>query len=156
MEFSERIAAIMRHYKLQAREMAELCGVQRTAISHILNGRNRPSVGFLSQLSEAFPDLNTRWLLHGKDSMFTFVTPETQADSQTNKEVESFTVAVNNDSAAQGEELIHVREEEPARYETNVTKQHKSEQKPNVQARLVKVMLLYEDGHFETYLPGHL
>jgi transcriptional regulator with XRE-family HTH domain len=74
MDFSERIAAVMRHYNLQAKDLATLCGVQRTAITHILNGRNRPSVGFLSQLSDAFPELNTRWLLHGRGNIFTNVT----------------------------------------------------------------------------------
>lgn len=74
MDFSERIAAVMRHYNLQAKDLADLCGVQRTAITHILNGRNRPSVGFLSQLSDAYPELNTRWLLHGRGNIFTNVT----------------------------------------------------------------------------------
>lgn len=64
----------MRHYDLQAKDLADLCGVQRTAITHLLNGRNRPSVGFLSQLSDAYPELNTRWLLHGRGNMFTNVT----------------------------------------------------------------------------------
>lgn len=63
----------MRHYGLQARELADKCGVQRTAINHLLNGRNRPSVGFLSALSTSFPELNTRWLLHGTGTMFTNV-----------------------------------------------------------------------------------
>lgn len=74
MDFSERIAAVMRHYNLQAKDLADLCGVQRTAITHILNGRNRPSVSFLGQLSDAYPEINTRWLLHGRGNMFTNVT----------------------------------------------------------------------------------
>ncbi len=151
MNFSERIEAVMRHYKLQAKEMADLCGVQRTAISHILSGRNRPSVGFLGQLSEAFPELNTRWLLHGKGAMFTSVTNQEQESSETsNSSVKPQQRDVNQEVFQQLKPVTNV--------ETNVTKSEvdtppKFEGAPS-DKHVIRVVLLYSDGTFSSYDPN--
>lgn len=150
MNFSERIEAVMRHYNLQAKAMAELCGVQRTAISHILSGRNRPSVGFIGQLSEAFPELNTRWLLHGKGAMFTSVTKQ---------EIESTDVAKKESDI----DLRHYSIADQESYhavtnvKTNVTSERASKQETGDQLqankRVVRIVFFYEDGTFSAYDP---
>lgn len=171
MEFSERIAAIIKHYNLQGKELAELCGVQRTAIHHILNGRNRPSVAFLSQLSSAFPEINTRWLLHGKGSMFTSVTNRQEDVLEAKKvkdhlsettvnmiETDVATTLVTSDvpTASQTEqqaeknpssqppEITDVNEEDRASYSVKA-------KKGKVLRRLI---FIYDDGTFEQFDPS--
>ena len=51
---------------LTAAKLAEIVGVQPSAISHILSGRNYPRFDFLHNLLRAFPDMNARWLLLGE------------------------------------------------------------------------------------------
>ena len=75
--FSERIALILEKTQLSPREFAEKMGIQRSAVSHLLSGRNKPSFDFISRLSTTFPELNTAWLLHGKGEAFSSVTPVT-------------------------------------------------------------------------------
>jgi len=44
---------------------ADIIGVNRATISHILSGRNKPSIDFLEKLLNAYPNLNANWLISG-------------------------------------------------------------------------------------------
>lgn len=56
----------MEHYELSSSLFADKIGVQRSSMSHILKGRNRPSLDFIMRLIETFPEVNLYWLLNGK------------------------------------------------------------------------------------------
>ena len=45
--------------------LADNIGVNRATISHILSGRNKPSIDFLQKLLHSYPDLNANWLITG-------------------------------------------------------------------------------------------
>lgn len=81
MSFQDRINQIMLHYKLSAKDLASITGVQRSAISHLINGRNKPSVAFITQLTAHFTDLNVQWLLHGKGELVTNVIADDSSDN---------------------------------------------------------------------------
>ena len=59
----------MEYLGLNATAFSGEIGVQRSSISHILSGRNRPGFDFLAKTSSRFPQVNTEWLLTGKGSM---------------------------------------------------------------------------------------
>jgi len=162
MDFSERIAAVMRHYNLQAKDLADRCGVQRTAITHILNGRNRPSVSFLGQLSDAYPEINTRWLLHGRGNMFTNVTSavsnEEHTASPSKKPIEQLEVFSRDLS-----ENSETAPESPLSLVTNVTA-GASENTPGKSLHapypleqshkpVREIVIFYEDGTFKSFRP---
>jgi len=65
----DRIKKYMDYKSISAGELANLLEVQRSNISHILNGRNMPGAAFIEKLLISFPDLNARWLLTGKGEM---------------------------------------------------------------------------------------
>ncbi|HON17588.1 MAG TPA: helix-turn-helix transcriptional regulator, partial [Salinivirgaceae bacterium] len=71
MEISERLQAVMRYKNLSGKDLAEKLHVQRSAISHIMSGRNKPSIDFLERFITAFPDINIQWFISGKGAMFT-------------------------------------------------------------------------------------
>jgi transcriptional regulator with XRE-family HTH domain len=56
----------MRYYDENASSFAEKIGVQRSSISHVLSGRNKPSLDFVMKVLKAYPDVNMYWLLNGK------------------------------------------------------------------------------------------
>ena len=66
----DRIAELLEELALSPRELAEKLGVQRSGISHILSGRNKPSLDFITRLTEAYPQIRHAWLLHGTGPMF--------------------------------------------------------------------------------------
>lgn len=59
----------MDYKSISAGELATQLEVQRSNISHVLNGRNMPGAAFIEKLLLSFPDLNARWLLTGKGEM---------------------------------------------------------------------------------------
>jgi len=66
MELPERIAAIIKVNQHTAATFADAVGVQRSAISHILNGRNKPSLDLLQKILLHFPRVDAGWLITGK------------------------------------------------------------------------------------------
>ena len=50
---------------LKSSALADIIGVNRATISHILSGRNKPSIDFLQKLLSNYPELNAKWLISG-------------------------------------------------------------------------------------------
>lgn len=65
----ERIRLIIKAKNITAASFADRIGVQRSAISHVLSGRNNPSLDFIQRILKAFPDINAEWLIGGKGEM---------------------------------------------------------------------------------------
>jgi transcriptional regulator with XRE-family HTH domain len=64
-DFIKRLQKIIDFYSLSAASFADKIGVQRSSISHILSGRNRPSLEFVMKVLSSFPEVNLYWLLNG-------------------------------------------------------------------------------------------
>ena len=65
----ERVKKILEEFRLSPSQLAETLNVQRSNISHILSGRNKPSLDLIQKILTEFPDLNSDWLLFGKGDM---------------------------------------------------------------------------------------
>lgn len=65
-EIKDRLAHILRAKNLTASQFAELMGIQPSNVSHLLNGRNKPSLDFLIKLKEVFPEYSFDWIILGK------------------------------------------------------------------------------------------
>ena len=66
MEMKDRIAHIIRAKNLTAAEFALKLGIQPSNISHLLSGRNNPSLDFVRKLKETLPEYNLDWIVLGK------------------------------------------------------------------------------------------
>lgn len=67
-EFIERLERLLKYYGLSASGFADKIQVQRSNISHLLSGRNKPSLDFVMKVVRTFPEVNLYWLLNGKGS----------------------------------------------------------------------------------------
>jgi transcriptional regulator with XRE-family HTH domain len=65
-----RILLVLKTQNLTSSQFADEIGVQRSSISHILSGRNNPSLEFVTKILKRFPDINSEWILFGKGSMY--------------------------------------------------------------------------------------
>lgn len=65
-DFVKRLETIFDYYGLTASSFADKINVQRSSISHLLSGRNKPSLDFILKVIESFPDVDLLWLLNGK------------------------------------------------------------------------------------------
>lgn len=65
-DFIERLEHLFKYYNINASTFAEKIDVQRSSISHLLSGRNKPSLEFVLKVVQNFPEVNLYWLLNGK------------------------------------------------------------------------------------------
>ena len=65
----ERIKQIMEQQHFNASQFAEKIGIQRSTLSHILSGRNKPSLDVVQRILAEFPDVDAEWLLNGIKSV---------------------------------------------------------------------------------------
>lgn len=65
-DFAKRLQKVIDYYGESASSFAEKIGVQRSSISHILSGRNKPSLDFVLKVLSSFPEVEMYWLLNGK------------------------------------------------------------------------------------------
>jgi transcriptional regulator with XRE-family HTH domain len=76
----DRIEKFLEAERISPAEFADKIGVQRSSMSHILNGRNYPSAAFIQKMLQAYPMVNSRWLMIGEGTMNTG-SPELKSDS---------------------------------------------------------------------------
>ncbi len=65
----ERLKQFMDYKKITAADLADKIDVQRSNVSHVLNGRNKPASQFIEKLLLSFPDMDANWLLTGLGKM---------------------------------------------------------------------------------------
>lgn len=62
-DFIKKLETILDYYSLNASAFADKIGVQRSSLSHLLSGRNKPSLDFIMKIVEAFPEVDLYWFL---------------------------------------------------------------------------------------------
>ena len=83
-DFTKRLTILFDNYGLNASLFADKIGVQRSSISHILSGRNKPSLDFVIKILTVFPEVDASWILSGKGNFLKTeltVVPKKVADS---------------------------------------------------------------------------
>lgn len=65
-DFTKRLEKVIHYYGESASSFADKIGVQRSSISHILSGRNKPSLDFVMKVLTTYPEVELYWLLNGK------------------------------------------------------------------------------------------
>ena len=150
---NERLKQFLEMEKLSPARFAEKMGIQRSGLSHLLNGRNNPSFEFIQRMMLSFPDLNAEWLILGKgrpfkstDSVPTFATEPGKNVLFT--EVEENRTTHSDDSVADSQYLRllfedsepseNQKKEEPAVHST--TKGRK---------QIHRIIVFFTDGSYE-------
>lgn len=132
-KMKDRIQQFIDYKNITPGELAEILGVQRSNISHILNGRNKPGAAFIEKFLLAFPKVNARWLFTGEEPMVMDAEGKTEP------------------SYLKQKEKIH--KELPFASVNKVNKEYESPRQSSKKT-LEKVVLLYSDGTFLSYNAG--
>jgi len=101
--FIKRLQKVIGFYSLSASSFADKIGVQRSSISHILSGRNKPSLEFVMKVLSSFPEVELYWLLNGKGN-FPSQKEDTPEKSKKNKNFDM--LATSNSSDQDIERII--------------------------------------------------
>lgn len=136
----DRIAHIMRAKNLKASDFASLLGIQPSAVSHILAGRNRPSLEFVKKIKETFPEYNLDWIVFGIGPM---------TSSESSKEAfQEAQMATPKTIASPSEDLPLFSEPVFAEDAAPIPSESMT-----LQTSPRSVIVLYDDGTFESFQP---
>ena len=143
MNMRDRILKIMEREGLTPSKFAESIGIQRSAMSHIISGRNNPSLDVLLKILERFT--YSDWLLFGKGEMIR---------EHVLTEPNLFTNMLENRPNVQV--VAENRKEIGVEIPVNIQKQPVVEQvicqeKPS--KNVSKIMIFYSDNTFDTFVP---
>ncbi len=132
-DFVKRLEEILDYYNLTAAAFAEEIAFNRSTISHLLSGRNKPSLEFVMKLLQKFPEVEMNWLLYGKGSFpstsknqTTFVSPKQKTVTKAEKTMDLFS-------------------------EENNAPEKKTLQTNQTSAQIEKIVIFYRDGSFNVY-----
>lgn len=169
-DMKERLLQLLDLEQITPSKFADIIGVQRSSVSHVISGRNKPSYDFLHKTLKAFPGLNASWLMLGEGTMYEqmgrkvsgnlFDTPADPTEDLIPAENEDTDTGIEKISHSQTPsnevptEVQHA--ESPVEQESEAISEQTKEipSEPDIQAkRVVQVMVFYEDDTFRTYSP---
>lgn len=142
----DRIIKFLSDNNLTSTKFADNIGVQRSSISHILSGRNKPSFDFIEKMLLAYPDLNAQWLITGKGNMFS---NQPSLFNQNNDQIQNnLTSRESNIQNATDSNIEKLNSEE----EKDII-ENKNEIKTNKTSNIERVIVFYTNGSFKEYKP---
>ncbi|NIF05018.1 helix-turn-helix transcriptional regulator [Chryseobacterium sp. Tr-659] len=178
MSLNERISKIIEYSNLTPSEFADEIDVQRSSISHITSGRNKPSLEFIIKIKSRFPELLWDWLVTGEGEMLKSQLPETEILNEPDEEEkvkptplpDLFTM-MNNDEefgtdendtevpqTSLGESVISSQSKAPEKISDSQQLGNSNDQSiiqalGNQTDKIKRIVLFYENGKFESFEP---
>jgi len=145
----DRVKKLLEIEHLTPSQFADEIKLQRSSLSHVLSGRNKPSLDFVMKIKERFSEVNLEWLIFGKGHMFAI---------KQDDEISISKVVLPEDIIDDTQQAINFNIEEkdnlaaiPAPVslrDSNIA----SKSTKSIPGKAVKVMLFYNDGTFEEYI----
>lgn len=132
-ELAKRLQKVIDFYGISASAFADSIGVQRSSISHILSGRNKPSLDFVMKIVDAYPEVELYWLLNG--------------DGKFPKELEN--KQVNISTTPSPPTLFEKENLQPAPIQELPVSKKTNEIFKN--SSISRIVIFYKDGTFEEY-----
>jgi transcriptional regulator with XRE-family HTH domain len=133
---------------LSPSKFADEIGVQRSSISHILSGRNKPSLDVVQKIIRRYPEIGTDWLLEEPPAPEPVRQPVTAAPASNGNG--SAGQPVPRDNAPIPPYVQH--QEEPEPYEPDPVQS--SSTSLTSERQIIKVLVFYSDGTFGEFSPA--
>ena len=149
-DFIKRLEFLMENYSLNASAFADKIGVQRSSISHLLSGRNKPSLDFVLKIQEFFPEVNLYWILNGKEK---FLKHEQKENNNIEKKQEVAPTLFEVKSLLNSEKNDEVKIENiEVKNTTPISSNHQDT--AHVNSNIFKIVIFYNDGSFKDFVQG--
>ncbi len=141
----DRIIQFLKENNLTSTKFADVIGVQRSSISHILSGRNKPSYDFIEKMLLSYPEIDAQWLITGKGNMFLNQPSLFKSEAETSEKVLSSPESHIQNSV---NSISEIRETEKEK-EITPKIHHLSDEKKIIE----KVLIFYQNGTFKEFIP---
>ena len=166
----EKLLNLMKEENLTSSRLAELLGIQPSGISHILKGRNNPSLDFIQKILRRFPQVNPDWLILGEGEMYREQREPSGAQQGSRQENGGELAASTKVSAASGSSELFAAATKSTEEESNHAQSEKSKNivsgadsttqsaaaiantfGGSARSKVRRVIVLFEDRTFESY-----
>jgi len=138
----DRLQQFLTLEQLSPARLSEIIGIQRSGLSHILSGRNKPGFDFINKLLLKFPAINAEWLITGKGKIY---------KEQLSPPVD---LKADNESTVQYSDNTLFREETQVPEPSENLIKEKIWTDDSKKRALKKMIFIYSDGTFVEYLPS--
>ncbi|MFA9195622.1 helix-turn-helix transcriptional regulator [Flavobacterium sp. FBOR7N2.3] len=148
-DFIKRLEIILDYYGVNASAFADKIGVQRSSLSHLLSGRNKPSLDFILKILDVYPEIDLYWILNGKGSFPKTNSKPTELESTTHF---SPTPAAPTPKTTADEDLFSesIPEDKKSAPITN----REENQDIYFDDTIEKIVFFYKDGTFKSFNPN--
>ena len=174
MNERERIELLMKSYGLSPSQFAERTGIQRASVSHILSGRNKPSLEVMLKVYDAFPGVDMKWLMTGvgeepvrhvaanqapiaDDTLFASIDTASQRPQQVENSLFTPVVETAHEEAKPRRTPVQqpVREKAVPDARPRRTPANRLAQMAAIQPekKIKEIRIYYSDGTYETLVP---
>jgi transcriptional regulator with XRE-family HTH domain len=152
-DFIKRLEIILDYYSLNASSFADKIGVQRSSLSHLLSGRNKPSLDFILKILDVFPDIDLYWILNGKG---TFPKNDENVIPKQNTVDELLKPNIPTPSKIEiVPENLFSKIQSTTNNDLLETKKTESQNtmKDSALGEIDKIVIFYKNGTFKSYIP---
>lgn len=143
----DRLLNLLELEQITPSRFADLIGVQRSSVSHVISGRNKPSFDFLQKTLKAFPGLKADWLMLGEGSMYEQMGRDSTGDLFDQPELQ---LEELNPEPGDGEQA-----DTPPDTGKEEFKPDESKRFTGLSRKVVQVMIFYDDDTFISFKPAH-
>ena len=151
-DFIKRLEIILDYKGLNAASFADKIGVQRSSLSHLLSGRNKPSLDFILKIVEFFPDVDLYWILNGKG---TFPKSEYKMDPIISTPTPTTHTTIPETKIEIQTDLFSDKMTEPKNRvddkKINIISNTKNSAFSINEAEIDRIVIFYANGTFKTY-----
>ena len=154
MEIKDRIRMIMEREKVPPKVFAKTIGVQQSTLSHILNGRNKPSLEVVMKVHQKYDYVNLEWLLYGKGEMM--VSEEGTSFSSSNHDYLPSLFDENPVNPSKEPTLPENRKEIALEAPVNTPKEIVKQEiiyKERPPKKITEIRIFFDDNTYETFKP---
>ena len=150
-DFIKRLEILLDYYSLNASSFADKIGVQRSSLSHLLSGRNKPSLDFILKILEVYPDVDLYWILNGKGTFPKSHDVNPRIDNGTENTKKQNTTAPFEESITQN--LFSEIPNSVSSLETKIVESQNFSKGTNSD-EIDKIVVFYKNGTFKSYNPS--
>jgi DNA-binding XRE family transcriptional regulator len=165
---NKRIEILLKEVNMSSSQFADAIGAQRATISHIITGRNNPSLDFVQKVLIRFPQLNPEWILNGKGDIWKPVVRESDEPSparpgNASETKQSLLFDEFNEKTETDKNTFKSPDNSDLMEKQTLEKHHaikevkeipnktvSTEKAPHTR-KIIKVITLYNDGTFEAF-----
>lgn len=163
-EIKQRLVKLITNEKITAAIFADNIGVQRSTISHILSGRNKPSLDFLQKILIKYPKYSAEWLINGnlpmlkalvyQPTIFDTINPNNDTAKENKEKTNEFTHVNSKFNTNPPNDIQNINNLKVEKEKNEINNNLNTDINIDKYKKVERIAIFYTDGTFNIYKPS--